>query len=454
MTGGPTRYETISASELFEKVEAPLLERQLHLLAMRSEFYRDKLERAGLKPEDACRLQNFTDLPFTEKREVLADQEAHPPFGSLPVTTDPGLLRRVHSTSGSTGRPFVVVLSERDVAETHDAGARAFRCAGVRPGDRVVHCLNYQLWAGGLTDHLSLEAAGATVVPFGVGNTHRLIETIRQLRVTTISCTPSYMRRLEQVLEAEFHLRPRDLGLKRGLFGGEGGLQDPAVRGRVEDVWGIQAMDANYGMADVLSIFGAECPARTGLHFHGQGILRLELIDPASGASLPLETGRTGEMVLTHLAREAQPLLRYRTRDVIRVTGLEEPCACGRRSLRFVVVGRSDDMVVVRGVNVYPGNIAGVLAEFGARLSGEYELVVESPPPVERPLLRVELSPQAQTGAPEDLAIRIALACAQRLSFTPRVDVLPNGSFPRTEGKTRRLRLAYQNPADLIAETE
>ena len=435
--------ELLGPQEVWAQVDAPRLARQLSYTVERSGFYREKYTREGLSPAQAADPAGFLRLPFTEKAEILAEQEAHPPFGRLATGDDPTPLRRVHSTSGSSGRPFVVVLTEADIQATLEAGRRAFRCAGLGPGDTVVHCLNYCLWAGGVTDHLSLEATGATVIPFGVGHTKLLIETIRALRPNAISCTPSYMSRLEVVLREEFGLGPRDLGLKKALFGGESGLQNPAVRRQIEETWGLRAVDANYGMADVLSIFGSECEARQGLHFHGQGLLHLGLIDPASGAPAPLQAGQVGEMVLTNLRRQAQPLIRFRTRDVIRIVGTDA-CSCGRRSMRFLVVGRSDEMIVVRGVNVFPSAVGSLLADHREWFSGEFEFVLDAPPPIERPLLRVELSGAcAAEQIPQAERALLAL-CRGGLSFTPRLEFLPFGQFPRTEGKTKRVRRSYE----------
>ena len=435
--------EKLSLHDCYEQVDKPRLAQQLHYVWQNSAFYRAKYQAAGLQGGDAPDLiKNFTELPFTTKKEVLADQENFPPFGRLALQEDATGLRRVHITSGSTGKPMFIVMTERDLADTVEAGRRAFRCAGLTPADMVVHCLNYCLWAGGVTDHLNLEATGATVIPFGVGNSKKLIDTILQLRPTAISCTPSYLSVLDLLLQNEFHLTPRDLGLKKAFLGAEGGLQNPVVRARIEDAWGLQAIDANYGMAEVLSIFGAECPARQGLHFHGQGILWVELIDPTTGGSLPLAAGQEGEMVLTHLRREAQPLVRYRTGDIIKIVGTE-PCTCGRHSFRFLVMGRADDMITVRGVNVYPDAVANLIGQQPQWFSGEFEIIIDSPPPIERPLLRVELAAPDLEERSQELAAYLLAQCRIWLNFTPRLEFLAFGQFPRSEGKTRRLRRTY-----------
>lgn len=254
--------ETLSPAQRAAREENALA-RQFAYVMAHSAFYQHKLRGASGISTRA----ELTALPFTEKDELRASQEAHPPFGDY-LAAPPETLARVHKTSGTTGRPLYIALTARDIETTHECGARAYVCAGLGRGDRVIHCLNYQLWAGGVTDHLSLERTGATVIPFGVGNTHVLLRTIRDLQVNAISSTPSYLVHLADIVRAELGVEPHELGLRKGFFGGEPGLQNPNVRGAMERTWNLRAMDANYGMADVLSIFGAECArrdrARTG----------------------------------------------------------------------------------------------------------------------------------------------------------------------------------------------
>lgn len=433
--------ETLTYTECFERLGKALLQAQVSHVMGASPFYREKYAQSGIdnaRPFDPGML---TALPFTSKAEILEEQRLHPPFGRLAVS-DRACLRRVHLTSGSTGRPVYIMMTENDVRYTTEAGARAFRCAGLTPDDMIIHCLNYCMWAGGVTDHLCLEATGATVIPFGVGNSHNLIDTIRTMRPTAISCTPSYLSRLELLLQQEFRMRPEELGLKKAFLGGEGGLQNPDVRDRIEKTWNIKAVDANYGMSDVLSIFGSECDHRQGLHFHGQGILHLELVDPIEGRPLPVIEGQEGEMVLTTLRREAQPLIRYRTGDVIRIISTDK-CRCGRSSFRFVVSGRADDMITVRGVNVYPGALGALIADRSDLFSGEFEIVLDTPPPFEMPVVRVELAQGVSGNLVADAEGYLLTECRRRLSFTPALSFLAFGEFPRTEGKTRRIKKAY-----------
>lgn len=404
---------------------------QARYVAEHSPFY-GALWAGAAPPDD---LRDLPGLPLTDKAQLRAAQAAHPPFGDY-LAAPRAAAVRLHRTSGTTGQAMNLALSARDCAITAAVGGRSHRAAGLGPDHTVVHCLNYQMWMGGLTDHLTLEATGALVVPFGVGGTDLLIRTIREVGITAISCTPSYPAVLERVLADRFPgLAPRDLGLKLGLFGGEPGLDDPAFRARIERIWGMQARNANYGVSDVFSNFAAQCGQDTRLHFLGADVLWPELISPEDDTPLPLEAGAEGELVLTHLARDCQPLVRFRTGDIIAVDATE-PCACGRTGFRFRVIGRSDDMVVVRGLNLFPSMVAAVVNAIPG-LSGDYRIVLDGPPPYSHLPLEVELAP----GAPETpgLAEATEAAIKRELGATARVTLRPAGHFPVTEGKTKRV---------------
>ncbi len=333
-----------------------------------------------------------------------------------------------------------LALSARDCDMMETVGGRSHRAAGLTPEHIVVHCLNYQMWMGGVTDHLTLERTGATVVPFGTGSTELLIHTILEIGIDAISCTPSYPAVLERVLADRFpQLHPRDLGLKLGLFGGEPGLDDSSMRERIRENWGMEPRNANYGVSDVFSNFAAQCEHDTRLHFLAGDVLYPELVDAETETPLPIEDGQQGELVLTHLQRECQPLVRFRTGDIIAVDATE-PCPCGRTGMRFRVIGRNDDMVVVRGLNVFPTMVAAVINEF-AELSGDYRIILEQKPPHDFLPVQVELAKGQNTSA--ELAESIEQAIKSKLGTTARVTILPAGSLPVTEGKTRRVIRNY-----------
>ena len=409
--------------------------RQRAYVMQNSEFYRD-LWQGQTPPED---LRDLPDLPLSDKAQLRISQAEHPPYGNY-LASGVRQAVRLHRTSGTTGQAMNLALSARDCAITETVGGRCQASAGLTPDHTVVHCLNYQMWMGGLTDHMTLQATGAMVVPFGVGSTELLVRTIQEVGITAISCTPSYPAVLERVIEQKFPgLTPRDLGLKLGLFGGEAGLDDPAFRQRLRDVWGMEPRNANYGVSDVFCNFAAQCEHDTRLHFMAADVLHVELIDPDTATPLPLEPGQTGEMVLTHLARECQPLVRFRTGDIITVDETE-PCRCGCTGFRFRVVGRSDDMVVVRGLNLFPTMVAAVLNEF-KELSGDYRIHLDTPPPYDSLPVQAELA----KGQAEDagLAERVSTAIKAKLGATARVTLLPAGSFELTEGKTKRVIREY-----------
>ncbi|WP_436637954.1 phenylacetate--CoA ligase family protein [Microbaculum sp. FT89] len=380
-------------------------------------------------------LDGLADLPFTTKEMLRASQRDHPPFGDY-LAGDETMVARVHRTSGTTGTAMNLALSRRDAHETAVVGGRAQAASGLGPGHRVVHCLNYRLWMGGFTDHTTLEETGATVVPFGVGETQLLIRTIRDLGITAISCTPSYPAVLERVIAEHFpELKPRDLGLKLGLFGGEAGLDNADFRDRLEKTWGFRVRNANYGVSDVFCNFAGQTERDTDLHFMALDILHPELVEPATGDSLPWADGTRGELVLTHVSRQCQPLVRFRTGDIVVLTGTDT-AACGRTAPRFRVVGRSDDMVVVRGINAFPTQVAAVINQF-ADLSGEYRIVLDGPGPYD--VLPVEAEVADGGTIEAALALSLEQRIKQALGITARVALLPFHALPRTEGKTRRV---------------
>ena len=329
-----------------------------------------------------------------------------------------------------------IAQTAADAMQSAVVGGRSHRAAGLGPGHLVVHCLNYQLWTGGVTDHATLEATGATVIPFGVGGSELLVRTIQALKVTAIHCTPSYPSVLEQTISDHFPgLEPRDLGLKLGLFGGEAGLDNPAFRARLEGVWGFSARNANYGVSDIFSNFAGQCTENDDLHFVGLDVLYPELVVPESGEPVPWGEGSTGELVLTHLRRESQPVVRFRTNDVVTVTATDA-CRCGRTAPRIRVRGRSDDMVIIRGVNVFPTAVGGVLNRF-EELSGEFRIVLEGESPYDRLPVEAELAVGIESTP--SLAEAVESEIRKQVRATARVRLVPPLSLPRTEGKTQRV---------------
>lgn len=412
-------------------VNNTLWQRQRDYVLEHSAFYQ-RLWQGTAPPEN---LSDIAALPLTDKAMLRESQATFPPYGDY-LASSPQKIARMHRTSGTTGQAMNLALSRRDCEVTEEVGGRCQSLAGLNDSHTVIHCLNYQMWMGGLTDHLTLERTGATVVPFGVGNTELLIRTILDIGVNAISCTPSYPAVILQTLTEKFPgVAPDELGLKLGLFGGEAGLDDDALRNRIRETWGLEPRNANYGVSDVFCNFAAQCTLDSRLHFMASDVMHAELIDPQTGQSLAMSAGNQGELVLTHLERECQPLVRFRTGDIIAVDETQ-PCECGHSGMRFRVIGRSDDMVVVRGINVFPTMVSEVASTF-KQLSGDFRIVLDSKPPHDVLPLALELAPGFVETV--DLRPRVTVKIKRTLGVTAQIELVPHGSFGVTEGKTRRV---------------
>jgi phenylacetate-CoA ligase len=406
------------------RLEDDLLADQIARCYERSPFWRRKLAAAGVGPGHVLGAGDLRRLPLTTKEELRASQEADPPLGDF-ACAEPVDVVRVHLTSGTTGKPLVLGYTAEDLKTSARIGARAFWTAGARPDDTVLHCLSYSFYTGGLADHDGLEETGATMVPVGLGQSARLLELWDDLRPSALFSTLTYPLYLAETAQ-ERGLDPRRLGLRKLIVAGEPGGQLDGTRRRLEELWGAGMRDT-YGLSDVWGTFAAECEERDGLHFSGQDGVLVELIEPDSGESVEIEPGASGELVFTHLAREASPVLRFRSRDLAEILGVE--CPCGRTGFRFRVAGRSDDMFRVRGVNVFPSALEGILRERGL---DRFALVLDRFP-VEPP---VELLVEGAEGREEELAQAVKGA----LGFTC---VVRPAALPRSEAKSKRLYKLY-----------
>lgn len=382
----------------------------------------DYLERSsGFYAERIAGARRLEDLPLLTKAELRESQRRRPPFGEH-LCAHPDRLVRMHVTSGTTGHPVAIGLTRADHEANSRIGGAAFAIAGVAPSHTIAHCLNYALYAGGVADHMALEASGATVVPVGVGQSRRLLDLIPALGIDAIFGTLSFPAYLaERAREAG--IEPREMGLRRIVTAGEPGAGLNAVREQIERTWGAEVADT-FGMSDVWSTMGGACGEGDGLHLTVDGHAIVELIDPETAEPVELADGAFGELVWTHLAREASPLLRYRSSDL--ATVWTSPCACGRGGLRIRIEGRADDMLRVQAVNVYPQAIAAVLDRHQG--IGRHVVVADGDP-IEPPLrLYVEAA-----AVPPGLTAELRSELGAAFSIHP----LPPGTLPVAEHKTR-----------------
>jgi len=326
-------------------------------------FYRKKMDELGIKPDDMRCHGDVADLPFTTK----IDLRDHYPFGMFARPRDQ--IVRVHASSGTTGNPTPVGYTRDDIDTWGDLIARTLAAGGVRPGDLLQNAYGYGLFTGGLGLHFGAERLGCTVVPISGGNTERQLKIMRDFGATALSCTPSYAMYLADAAR-DRGLRPSDLPIRVGFHGAEPWTNE--LRLQIEAGLGIDALDI-YGLSEMGGPGVAfECLCKGGMHINEDHYLA-EIVDPET--LVPLPEGEVGELVFTTLSREAQPLIRYRTRDLCSLSS--EPCGCGRTSARMAKpIGRSDDMLIIRGVNVFPTQIEEVLMSI-PQIEPHYQIVVD-----------------------------------------------------------------------------
>jgi phenylacetate-CoA ligase len=409
-----------------------LYRRQVAYLLARSAFYQSKLGEAGFAAADEIGgLDSIERLPFTEKDEIRASCSAEHPIGAhLAVSREE--IVRIFSTSGTTGTPSYIPLTAQDLDNWVVTSARSYSASGIRPGEAIVSTYNAGPFVAGAALG-AFDRIGMTHIPVGTGNTERLMAAIRLLKPAAVVMTPSYAAHLaEQAEERDFDLRGSSV--RRVLVAGEPGGGEPALRAHLEQAWGAKVTEA-MGIGDIgVSLWG-ECEEQCGMHLGGRGFVHPELIDPETGASIPMEDGARGELVLTHLSHQAAPLLRFRTRDHVQVW--TSPCRCGRTAPRIRCVGRTDDMLLVRGVNVFPSAIREVVNQFMPDVSGMILIKPRDPGVRQEPPLPVVVELAKDYGGGPELAARIQKRIRDVLVFAARVDLAPWGTLQRSEYKSK-----------------
>lgn len=397
--------------------------------------FRRKCDDAKVKPDDLKTLNDIARFPFTLKSDLRDTY----PFGLFAVPREEVI--RLHASSGTTGKPTVVGYTRGDLDRWSDLMARSMACGGVRPGDIVHNAYGYGLFTGGLGAHYGAERLGCTVVPVSGGGTERQVTLIRDFGAHVLCATPSYALNIAEVAQG-MGVDLRQSQLRVGLFGAEPWSE--AMRSELEDRLGLSAIDL-YGLSEILGPgVACECSvAKAGLHGWEDHFL-FEIIDPKSLAPLPLD--ETGELVITTLTKEALPMIRYRTRDITRLS--DEPCICGRTHVRIMrVTGRDDDMLIIRGVNVYPSQIEAVLVGF-PDLAPHYQIILTREGALDAMTVEVELAPgramaeQERTQKARDVAHHIK----SLIGVTCRVAVRSAGELPRSQGKAVRVRDLRKQP--------
>jgi phenylacetate-CoA ligase len=391
--------------------------------------YRRKFDAAGVKPADFKVLADIVKFPFTLKTDLRDNY----PFAMFAVPRDK--LVRLHASSGTTGKPTVVGYTKGDLDRWSELMARSFACAGARPGDIVHNAYGYGLFTGGLGAHYGAERLGCTVVPMSGGGTERQVALIQDFGAHVLCATPSYALNIAEVAEG-MGVDLRQSSLRLGLFGAE--PWSDALRRKLEDRLGIKAVDI-YGLSEIMGPgVACECQAeQSGLHGWEDHFL-FEIVDPKTLQPLPV--GEAGELVITTLTKEALPMIRYRTRDITHLSS--ETCACGRTHVRIMrVTGRDDDMLIIRGVNVYPSQIEAVLIGFPG-LAPHYQIVLTREGVLDDMTVEVELAPEAAKADTDRArkAAEVTHHIKSLVGVTCTVAVKSPGEVPRSQGKAVRVR--------------
>ena len=389
-------------------------------------LHRARLDAAGIEPNDIWALADVQRLPFT----VKTDLRDHYPFGMFARPCAD--LARLHASSGTTGKPTVVGYTRHDIDTWADLMARSLAAAGVRRGDVVHNAYGYGLFTGGLGAHYGAERLGAVVVPVSGGSTERQVALIVDFRARVLCATPSYALAIAEVAEKQ-GIDLTKSALDVGLFGAE--PWSDAMRREIEARLGLKAVDI-YGLSEIMGPgVACECECQAGLHGWEDHFL-FEVIDPETGKPVP--EGEAGELVITTLTKEALPMLRYRTRDITRIT--TAPCDCGRTHLRILrIAGRNDDMLIIRGVNVYPSQIEEVLVG-RPNIAPHYQLVVERRGNLDHVSIEVEVRPGVPADAFTAVARDVVYHIKSLVGITTGVLVKNPGDIPRSQGKAVRVR--------------
>ncbi|MFA6054784.1 MAG: phenylacetate--CoA ligase [Thermodesulfovibrionales bacterium] len=416
--------ETISRSAL-EDLQLKRLKQTVSIACKNIPFYKEQFSKLNLKPKDITSLKDVQKLPFTTREDLRENY----PFGMLAVAKEQVV--RLHTSSGTTGKPKAIFFSKKDVDRAAELIARCLIMTGVKKDDVLQNMMTYGLFTGALVMHYGAEKVGVLVIPAGPGNTKRQIALMQDFKTTTLHLTPSYALYLAGVINNE-GLDPKDFSLRRAYMGSEPYSEE--TRKKIEKFFKIDVYNS-YGLSEMNGPGVAfECMEKNGMHLWEDNFI-MEIINPETGERMP--EGEKGELVLTTLCREAMPILRYRTRDIAMI--IPGKCKCGRTHRRISrIIGRTDDMIIVRGVNIFPQQIERVLMGVKA-VAQNYQIVLES---YDLMTVRVEISKELFDGKVEhlvNLQSEITEKLRAEILVKPKVELLEPGTLPVSEGKTTRV---------------
>jgi phenylacetate-CoA ligase len=421
--------ETASAEDVF-RLSSAAWERQFRRLREASPFYARKFREAGLG-SSFVGLGDLANLPFTTKDELKAAIDEDPPFGSN-LCVEPSLVKRVYQTSGTTGEPSVLALTRADAETWTVIGTRTYYATGIHEHNSVLTTFGAGPFVAGHT-HFVLLRIGARSVPVAPGDTTRVLFSLRLGLADTLLATASFAQYLANRLETS-DVKSSVRSLTHIVTGGEAGGGIPAIRDHIQNVLGVTVTEV-MGIGDVApSLFG-ECPHQQGMHFCGTGHIWPELIDSKTRELMKIEPGAVGELVYTSLTREAMPVVRFLSGDIVRIEGTT--CDCERTSFRMRCIGRRDDMFIVRGVNVHPTAILSVVGEFRPRVTGRARVVRHSHEVSVTPPVPIEVEVPAGQDSNDALAAEIAEAIHAKLVFRSQITLIPEPAFGEAGYKTR-----------------
>lgn len=414
------------------EIDDRLYRAQIAYLFDKSKFYREKLEEAGFRtPESVGGLVDITHLPMTEKDELRASRTADNPVGTH-LASPMSEIVRIYSTSGTTGSPSYIPLTRSDLENWIETSCRSYSASGVTKGQKIVSTYN----AGPFVAAVTLEAFNALElcqIPVGAGNTERLMAAVQLLKPEILALTPSYALHLAEWADAR-GIDIANSNVESILVAGEPGGGEPALRGRLETAWGASVTEA-MGIGDISVSLWGECGEKAGMHFSGRGFVHFELIDPETGEPVPQADGAEGELVYTHLQHRAAPLLRFRSRDHVRLSIGE--CACGRTAPKVRCIGRTDDMLIVRGVNIFPTAVREVVDQFRPAVSGVISIRPARKGVKQAPPLPVVVELAEGLGSTAELAAQIRQRIRDILLVSAEIELAPWGTLPRSDYKSK-----------------